>query len=210
MTLGRSAKKVNHLVKNLASSLIQHEHIITTPAKAKLTAAYVENLIVKTKKQEDIKQWTHVLHGKIFNPETNIPKLLKTYSQRYANRTHGFTRALKIENRFGDNAPQVILEMVDNESREMKFWITAKIVARLELQGEPIDNLTQKNIDDVIRFKENGKESFKDLVELCKKEFFQNESDLQGKSRMKNNTNGFNKQFYNFEMVSRSASKENA
>lgn len=206
MTLGRSAKALNHTVMNLASSLIQHEHITTTPAKAELAAKYVENLINKTKKYQSqdspaaIKEWTHLLHGQIYNPEITIPKLLNVSSQRYGSRSRGFTRELKLENRFGDNAPQVILELVGNGDREMKLWITAKTIARLQLQNLQIDELSQKNWNDSINI--NGEDKFNEVLEICKKELFKDDN-LNLKPRMKSNTNGFNKQFTNFEFVKR-------
>lgn len=205
MTLGRSAKALNHTVMNLASSLIQHEHIITTPAKAELAAKYVENLINKTKRYskespEALKEWRHLLHGQVYNPATTIPKLLGTISERYADRARGFTRELKIENRFGDNAPQVILELVGNGDREMKLWITAKTVARLELQGLELDELSAKNMNDCVRI--NGEDKFREVVETCKENLFEG-NDMALKPRMKSNENGFNKQFKNFEFVKR-------
>lgn len=206
MTLGRTAKALNHTIMNLASSLIQHEHVITTPAKAELASKYVENLINKTKKYQSqdspavMKEWRHLLHGKIYNPEITIPKLLNEISQRYSTRERGFTRELKLENRFGDNAPQVILELIGNGDREMKLWITAKTVARLQLQNLELDDLSKKNMLDSIKI--NGEEKFNEVVEICKKELF-NDNDLELKPRMKSNVNGFNKQFTNFEFVKR-------
>ena len=207
MTLGRNAKQVKHTVRNLVSSLIQYEHITTTPAKAKLTANYVENLIIKSKKHstrpEALKEWKHLLYGRLYNQDITIDKMTSEFMERYANRASGFTRMLKLEPRFGDNAPQVALEMVDNTDREMMFWYVAKIVARLELQGLEADPLTKKNMEKVISSKENGQEKFREIVQICKDNFFEDEADLELKPRFKNHTNGFNKQTTNFEFVQR-------
>ncbi|GMM45914.1 mitochondrial 54S ribosomal protein YmL8 [Pichia kluyveri] len=228
MTLGRNSKQLNHTLRNLVSSLIIHEHITTTPAKAKLTANYIENLITKSKKHalnNTTKEWKHLLHGKLYNQKDTIPKM-DLFVERYSNRNHGFTRMLKLDPRVGDNAPQVALELVDNENKELFFWYIAKVVARLELQGLPLDDLTAKNVSKVTKYKVNGEEKFAELVKLCKKEFFTNgegledsneieidiENDkldiiptpLENKPRMKSNTNGFNKQTKNFVVVPRS------
>lgn len=206
MTLGRNAKQVKHTIRNLVSSLIQYEHVTTTPAKAKLTANYIENLITKSKKHssrpEALKEWKSLLYGKLYNQDITVAKVTNEFIQRYANRSSGFTRMLKLEPRFGDNAPQVALEMVDNGDRELMFWYVAKIVARLELQGLEVDSLTQKNIEKVISYKENGESKFKETVQICKDNFFKDD-DLESKPRFKSNTNGFNKQFTNFEVVPR-------
>lgn len=207
MTLGRNAKQVKHTVRNLVSSLIQYEHITTTPAKAKLTANYVENLILKSKKHstkpEALKEWRHLLHGKLYNQDITVDKMTTEFLERYANRASGFTRMLKLEPRFGDNAPQVALEMVDNGDRELMFWYVAKIVARLELQGLEADPLTKKNMEKVISSKADGEQKFKETVQICKDNFFKDDENLELKPRFKNHTNGFNKQFTNFEIVPR-------
>lgn len=217
MTLGRNSKQLNHTLRNLVSSLIIHEHITTTPAKAKLTANYIENLIIKSKAHaanNTSKTWRHLLHGKLYNQEDTVPKM-DVFVERYANRSHGFTRMLKLDPRVGDNAPQVALELVDNEDRELFFWYVAKVVARLQLQGLPLDELTAKNVGKVTKYKENGEAKFAQLVELCKQEFFtegvveEAESEiiptsLENKPRMKSSTNGFNKQSKNFVVVPRS------
>lgn len=208
MTLGRNSKQLKHTIRNLVSSLIQHEHVITTPAKAKITANYVENLILKSKKHaaagdDALKGWRHLLYGKLYNQEATVDKTITEFVERYQNRSSGFTRQLKLENRFGDNAPQVALEMVDNEERELLFWYIAKVVARLELQGLEPDVLTKKNIEKVTKYKKDGAEKFREVVAICKDNFFKDEENLQLQPRFKTNTNGFNKQTKNFEVVPR-------
>lgn len=208
MTLGRNAKQLKHTIRNLVSSLIQHEHVITTPAKAKITSNYVENLILKSKKhaekgEDALKDWRHLLHGKLYNQDSTVDKMIEEFVTRYQHRSNGFTRQLKLENRFGDNAPQVALEMVDNESRELMFWYIAKVVARLELQGLEPDVLTLKNVEKVSKYKKDGSKKFRETVAICKENFFKDEENLELKPRFKTNTNGFNKQTKNFAVVPR-------
>lgn len=213
MTLGRNSKQLKHTIRNLVSSLIQYEHVTTTPAKAKLTANYVENLILKTKKHssntKNFKEWRHLLYGKLYNQDITVDKLTSEFVDRYSKRSSGFTRMLKLEPRFGDNAPQVALEMVDNVDRELMFWYVAKIVARLELQGSQIDPLTKKNIEKVKEYKENGDAKFREVVEICKENFFNDETEnLELKPRFKKYSNGFNRQTSNFEVVPREAKQQ--
>lgn len=208
MTLGRNSKQLKHTIRNLVSSLIQYEHITTTPAKAKLTSNYIENLILKSKvncaNKEKAKEWKHLLYGKLYNQDITINKLTNEFLKRYANRKSGFTRTIKLEPRFGDNAPQVALELVDNGNRELMFWYIAKVVARLELQGLKIDPLTKKNVAKIISEKENGETKFKETVQICKDNFFNDENNnLDLKPRFKSFSNGFNKQTTNFEFVPR-------
>lgn len=223
MTLGRNAKQVKHTIRNLVSSLIIHEHVSTTPAKAKLAASYLENLITKCKDHTDSKtglvddKFKHLLYGQLYNQNLTVGKLCDTLNNRYSNRSSGFTRMIKLESRFGDNAPQVALELVDNHERELMFWYVAKIVARLELQNLPLDPLTKKNRDKVISYKEDGLAKFNNIVQVCKDNFFNEEqedaaevegdeevkSNLENKPRMKSFKNGYNRQTTNFEFVKR-------
>lgn len=211
MTLGRNSKQLKHTIRNLVSSLVMHEHVTTTPAKAKIAANYIENLILKSKKHQSSEkasaEWRHLLYGKLYNQDITVDKVITEFVQRYQNRSSGFTRQLKLEPRFGDNAPQVALEMVDNESREMAFWYLAKTVARLELQGLALDPLTKKNVDKLTVGKVNGPEKFREVVQICKDNFFNDEDakhELEtSKPRFKSNTNGFNRQTTNFEFVPR-------
>ncbi|GEQ67470.1 hypothetical protein JCM33374_g1135 [Metschnikowia sp. JCM 33374] len=99
-------------------------------------------------------------------------KVLDDLSHRFSNRTHGFTRIIKLENRLGtDNAPMSVLELVDSDF-EIKFWYTAKIVARLELQNMPIDGLTNHNMNNLIKSRHDGKARFRAAVEESKVHFF--------------------------------------
>ncbi|GMF02048.1 unnamed protein product [Ambrosiozyma monospora] len=212
MPLGRSAKHLNLTLRNLASSLIQYESITTTQAKAKLTQKYIEHLITKTKRAdqsnpEQLAKVKELLRGHLYNHDITLPKMLQTFPQRYANRVNGYTRILKLENRIGDNAPQCIIEMVDNGSHEMRFWITAKTVARLELQGLPLDHLTEKNMKDLLLRRENGEAVFRDAVETCKKEFFGTEEQKKELKtllpRIKGDKSGYHKSFTNYVVVPR-------
>lgn len=72
-----------------------------------------------------------------------MPKLFTSLRQRYIDRPGGYTRIHKFGNRQGDNAPQAILELVDNP-RDLRLEMTAKaigwdILAKKigETNGEP-------------------------------------------------------------------------
>ncbi|VEU19717.1 DEKNAAC100162 [Brettanomyces naardenensis] len=205
MPLGRTAKHLGHTMRNLVSSLIEHESVTTTLPKAKMAQGMIDNMIVKTKKSTlPANALKSKLYGELYNQEKTVPKLMNELTERYKDRNGGFTRILKLEPRIGDNAPQAILELVDNGEREMKFWYIAKTVARLELQGQPLDDLTEKNVRDLLLYRKDGDEEFRRTVELCKKEFFDDsEEELKNLPRMKSNTNGFHRTFRNYKVVPR-------
>jgi len=209
MPLGRSAKMLHHTMRNLVSSLIENESVKTTFAKAQKAQGMMENLILKTKRTKlPPNQFKTELYGILYNQDRTVPKLMNELKERYSDRNSGFTRILKLEPRIGDNSPQVILELVDNGKREMKFWYIAKVVARLELQDVPLDPLTEKNVKDLLLYRKNGEEEFRNTVEICKQEFFKDDDSLDTLPRMKNYTNGFHRAFRNFDLVSRDDTKK--
>ncbi|KAI0464650.1 hypothetical protein LJB42_002270 [Komagataella kurtzmanii] len=206
MGLGRSVKHEWAMLRNLASSLIKNESIITTKARAKKTQALVENLITKAKKNYD----KSLILADIFEPNVTIPKLYNVLKPRYQSRAGGYTRILNLEPRMNDKAPQVIMELVDNTQREMKLWYTAKIVARLELQNIAINPLTQKNVDKLLHNRENGEEKFREIVEICKKEFYSDPKSLENLPRMRNDKNTFKKRDHPYKIVPRPVKRNNA
>ena len=47
--------------------------------------------------------------------EKTTKKVFETFATRYKDRSGGYTRIVKIGNRFGDNAPIAIIELVDRD-----------------------------------------------------------------------------------------------
>src|SRR5437868_1061963 len=116
----RHGKKINHLgrtdshrkamLANMASSLIQHKRITTTLAKAKALRTYVEPLITKSK--NDTTHSRRTVFSYLKDKET-LTILFRDVAQKVATRPGGYTRILKLENRFGDNAEMAMIELVD-------------------------------------------------------------------------------------------------
>lgn len=174
--LPRDLKHKRALLRNLVTALFEHESITTTHAKAKETQRLADRLISLTKK-EDVEHAKSLASSEVFNHGESLPKLFGELKDRYAMRAGGFTRVLHLEPRLGDNAEQSIVELVDG-SREMKLWMTARVVARLQKQGLEIDPLTQHNVDKLTKHREGGQQKFEDLVERMKQEFYKTEESL--------------------------------
>lgn len=168
---GRTAQHRRALMRNLCTSLLEHELIVTTTAKAKAAKAYMDNILHYIKR-ENVEWAKRKVLGRVFLPRELMPKLFDTLATRYAGRAGSCTRLIKLEPRLGDNAPQLVLELVDGTTNEMGFWYTAKIVARLEKQGIEVDAKLRSKIERLNRFRENGDEEFRKAVERCKDEFF--------------------------------------
>ncbi|KAI0800888.1 mitochondrial ribosomal protein L17 [Fomes fomentarius] len=121
------------MLRNLVTSLIQHEQIKTTLPKARDAARLAEKLITLGKKG-DVPAFRRAA-GFLLN-QSLVPKLFTDLAQRYSERPGGYTRIHKFGNRPGDNAPHAILELVDNP-RDLRFAMTARAVG-WELLGKRI------------------------------------------------------------------------
>ncbi len=95
------------LLRGLAESLILHEKIKTTEAKAKELRPYIEKLITKAKKQ------TLASHRDLLKlfPNKIVLKLVEI-SRKYLERKGGYTRIIKLAPRGTDMAKMAIIEFV--------------------------------------------------------------------------------------------------
>ena len=96
-------------MKNLVKSLILHEKIKTTEAKAKELRPFVEKIITKSKKG-DLHNYRVIMRKLNNNLVTN--KLVKEIGPKYKDKKGGYTRITKIGSRAGDNAKMAIIELV--------------------------------------------------------------------------------------------------
>ena len=176
------ARHVKLMNKNLCAEIMRHDYIVTGRTKAKRAQPHVERFLANALKanrkmegtdlQERIQrnQALNYLHPPL---RTEIgTRVLEDLAKRYPKRTHGFTRIIKLEPRLGeDKAPMSVLELVDSDY-QIKYWYMAKVVARLELQGLPLDDLTAHNVRNLTQYRQDGDQEFRDAVETAKKQFF--------------------------------------
>ena len=111
--LNRSSSHRKALLMNLSNALLKHEQITTTLPKAKELRPYVEKIITLGKKG-DLQSKRKAIS--ILQDEKNAKKVFDIYSKRYKDRIGGYTRIVKLGNRFGDNAPTAIIELVDRDA----------------------------------------------------------------------------------------------
>ena len=93
-TLNRPKRQRTALLRSLARSLVLHEGITTTIAKAKELRPYVEKL-VSTSKQNTLASRRKVAERLGGAPET-VKKLHDTLAVRYAKRAGGYTRITRL------------------------------------------------------------------------------------------------------------------
>jgi large subunit ribosomal protein L17 len=110
--LGRDSAHRKAMFANLASSLIEHEQIVTTLPKAKDLRPIVEKLITLGKRGD-----LHARRQAIsqIRNEDAVRKLFATIGPRYKSRNGGYTRVLKAGFRYGDGAAVAVIELVDRD-----------------------------------------------------------------------------------------------
>jgi len=110
--LNRTTSHRKALLMNLSNSLIKHEQITTTLSKAKELRPFVEKIITLGKKGDLVSRRKAI---SILQDQKNTKKIFDVISERYKERSGGYTRIIKVSNRFGDNAPTAIIELVERD-----------------------------------------------------------------------------------------------
>lgn len=109
----RTSSHRKAMFSNMCTSLVEHELIKTTLAKAKELRRYIEPLITVSKVDSvaSRRQIFDTLRSK-----SAVGKLCTVLGPRYAKRPGGYVRVIKCGNRIGDNAPMAIVELVDRQN----------------------------------------------------------------------------------------------
>ena len=97
---------------NMSNALIKHEQITTTLAKAKELRRFVEKIVTLGKKGDLLSKRKT---ASILQDNKMSKKVFEVFADRYKNRNGGYTRIIKLGNRFGDNAPTAVIEFVDRD-----------------------------------------------------------------------------------------------
>ena len=108
--LGRTSSHRLHMLANLAVSVIRYERVKTTEAKAKEVRGMVDGLITLAKRGD--LHARRQLVSRMPHEPLIVEKLMGELATKYADRTSGYTRIVKIGERIGDAAPIVQIELV--------------------------------------------------------------------------------------------------
>jgi large subunit ribosomal protein L17 len=98
------------LYKNLTVSILRYERVKTTEAKAKEVQGQVERMITLAKRGDLAARRSVV--SQLPNEPLVVTKLFDEIAPKYADRTSGYTRIVKIGQRAGDAAEIVQIELV--------------------------------------------------------------------------------------------------
>ncbi len=110
--LNRTAAHRKAMLRNMVTSLLEHERIVTTVPKAKETRRVAEKMITLGKRGD--------LHARrqamaYIRSKGIVAKLFDELSGQFVDRNGGYTRIIRTGNRYGDAAPMAIVELVGYE-----------------------------------------------------------------------------------------------
>ena len=108
--LNRTSAHRKALFRNLVTSLIEHEHVRTTDAKAKELRRVADRMITLGKRGS--------LHARrqaaaYIRRRSVVTKLFNEVAERFRERPGGYTRIVKVGTRHGDAAPMSVIELTD-------------------------------------------------------------------------------------------------
>jgi large subunit ribosomal protein L17 len=110
--LGRNASHRKAMLRNMVTSLLEHERIVTTLPKAKEARRVTEKMITLGKRGD--------LHARrqamrYIRSKAIVAKLFDDLSGQYSDRQGGYTRIIRTGTRSGDAASMAIIELVGYE-----------------------------------------------------------------------------------------------
>lgn len=113
--LGRDNKHRRAMLANLTRDVLNNGSIKTTETRAKEVRKFVDKMITYGK------DGTLVARRKalafLHNDKMTVNKVFDELSVKYASRNGGYTRILKLDERRGDDALMVILELVEGDAK---------------------------------------------------------------------------------------------
>ncbi len=100
------------MLRNIVTSLLEHERIVTTLPKAKEVRRAAEKMITLGKRGDLHAQRQAAAY---IRSKSIVTKLFKELAPQYAERQGGYTRIIRTGNRPGDAAPMALIELVNYE-----------------------------------------------------------------------------------------------
>lgn len=108
--LSRTTSHRQAMMRNMVTSLLEHERIVTTTPKAKEVRKVADQMITLAKRGD--------LHARrqalaFIQDKKVVSKLFDKLKSEYMDRNGGYTRIIRTGNRVGDAASMAILELVN-------------------------------------------------------------------------------------------------
>lgn len=138
-SLGRNSSHRSAMLRNMVTSLLDHEKITTTDIRAKELRILAEKMITLGKRG-DMHARRQALE--VIRERKVVAKLFDMIGPRYKDRPGGYTRIIKLGYRPGDNAPLSQIELVEEEftakpSKKVAVAAPAPVAAPAAAAEEP-------------------------------------------------------------------------
>jgi len=109
---GRERKVRRAFLQSLIRALVTHGRIETTLPRAKEIRPMIEKLVTKAKKGTADFSTLRLLASDLGGQLDIARAIIKEYAPKYADRTGGYTRIMKLPNRLADGSEMAIIEFV--------------------------------------------------------------------------------------------------
>ena len=109
--LGRETRIRRSILAGLTKDVINHGYVVTTDARAKEVRKFVDKMITYGKDGSLVARRKALAF--LHNDKDTVNKVFTELAPKYANRHGGYTRLIKLNERRGDDAMQIRLELVD-------------------------------------------------------------------------------------------------
>ena len=108
--LNRESRIRRSILASLTKDVINNGYVVTTEARAKEARKFVERMITYGKKGTLVSRRKALAY--LYNDSEVVNKVFNELAKRYETRNGGYTRIIKLNERHGDDALQVRLELV--------------------------------------------------------------------------------------------------
>lgn len=153
---GRKTDHRNHLIRNLATSLVLYETIDTTEAKAKEIKSYIDRVLARNK-TTDFNAIRNL--NTIFFDKNAVKKVIEELVPRFADRKSGFCKSYHLKNRAGDNSKMMRVELIGKKTivkKDEKVKTKADKTAEIDSMTK-VAEVTTENVEKEKKVKEKVK-----------------------------------------------------
>ena len=108
--LNRETRQRRSILAGLTKNVLEYGYVVTTEQRAKEVRKFVDKMITYGKKGDLVSRRKALAF--LHNDTKCVDKVFYEFVPRYKDRNGGYTRIVKMQERKGDNALMVILELV--------------------------------------------------------------------------------------------------
>jgi large subunit ribosomal protein L17 len=138
--LGRNPSHRRAMLRNLVTSLLEHERLVTTLPKAKEVRPLAEKMITLGKR--DTLHARRQVQAYLLSDEV-AKKVFDTIAPRFSDRPGGYSRIIRYKNRVGDGAEEAIIELIGSGVEERRVEETTE-----EAADEPAESAGASETDE--------------------------------------------------------------